>query len=232
MSCEFATLDAAYVLGSLAPAERAEYERHLTTCDACARSVRELAGMPGLLARVPVDVLEQPAEGATEPMPASLLPGLVSAAQRQQRRRTTRVALLAAAAVAVIAGGSAAAVASLAGDGIPEAAPIVVGSTAPPQQLTPVGHGSSTGWVSLTPVAWGTRLDLTCEYDNPYGTTEAWTYTLVIRTVDGRVEQVATWKAIPGKELHVTGSTATGPEAIASVEVRSSDGEAVLRLRQ
>ena len=32
MSCEFAHLDAVYVLGSLSAAERAEYERHLPGC--------------------------------------------------------------------------------------------------------------------------------------------------------------------------------------------------------
>ena len=114
MSCEFATLDAAYVLGSLAPAERADYERHLRTCEECARSVRELAGLPGLLARVPADVLE-PSAGR-EPVPATLLPALVAAAERHQRRRTIRTALLAAAAVAVIATGSAVVAASLGDD--------------------------------------------------------------------------------------------------------------------
>ena len=91
------------MLGSLAPAERADYERHLRECDECARSVRELAGLPGLLARVPAEVLDPAVAG--EPVPATLLPGLVAAAERQQRRRTIRASLLAAAAVAVIAGG-------------------------------------------------------------------------------------------------------------------------------
>lgn len=230
MTCEFATLDAAYVLGSLSPAERADYERHLTTCDECGRSVRELAGVPGLLGRVAVDVLTAPDD--RDPVPATLLPRLVTAARRQQRRRTTTAALVAAAAVAVIAGGSVAVATSLDDDGTSEAAPATsVQTTAAPLQLTPVGPGGSTGWVSLTPVAWGTRLDLTCEYVHPYSDDE-WTYTVVIRTTDGRVEKVASWKAIPGRELHVTGATATGPDAIASVEVRDSDGDAILRLRQ
>ena len=117
MSCEFATTDAAYVLGSLAPAERADYERHLRTCKECARSVRELAGLPGLLARVPAEVLEPSA--AREPVPATLLPALVAAAERHQRRRTIRTALLAAAAVAVIATGSAVVAATLDDDDEP-----------------------------------------------------------------------------------------------------------------
>ena len=45
--------DAAYVLGALSAAERQEYEDHLTSCPSCRDAVAELAGMPGLLARVP-----------------------------------------------------------------------------------------------------------------------------------------------------------------------------------
>ena len=49
----FSTWDAAYVLGSLSPAERREFEEHLAGCPACQAAVSELAGMPGLLAQVP-----------------------------------------------------------------------------------------------------------------------------------------------------------------------------------
>lgn len=232
MSCPYATLDAAYVVGSLSAMERDDYERHLAGCEECARAVRELAGVPGLLARVPADVLESDRSAA--PVPETLLPGLVAAARRDQRRRTTRAALLAAAAVAVIAGGSVGVVAALRdGDPAPNQAappPASAPSTAPSEMLDPVGSSGSTGWVSLTEVAWGTRLDLTCEYDAaPYGYADDWVYTMVVRTTDGRVEQVATFQALPGEELHVTGATAASPDAIASVEVRTPDGDAVLR---
>ena len=60
MTCQFAHDDAVYVLGSLAASERADYERHLSECAECSRSVRELAGLPGLMARVPREVLESP----------------------------------------------------------------------------------------------------------------------------------------------------------------------------
>ena len=49
----YAEWDAAYVLGALGWAERAEYEEHLASCARCQASVSELAGMPGLLAQVP-----------------------------------------------------------------------------------------------------------------------------------------------------------------------------------
>ena len=60
MTCQFAHLDGAYVLGSLAPAERLEFEAHLPGCAECSRGVRELAGLPGLLAQVDVADLEVP----------------------------------------------------------------------------------------------------------------------------------------------------------------------------
>lgn len=50
--------DAAYVLGALPPSERLEYEDHLTYCSTCRTSVVELAGLPGLLARVPPEALD------------------------------------------------------------------------------------------------------------------------------------------------------------------------------
>jgi hypothetical protein len=229
MSCAFADLDGAYVLGSLSPVERAEFERHLAGCEACARSVRELAGLPGLLAKVPVDVLERPAPA--EPVPVTLLPALVTAAQRRQRRRTTWVAGLAAAAVAAVTVVSTALVTVALDDGPRSAGPSAVETTAPAQRLRSVGHSSATGWVSLTPVAWGTRLDLTCEYAAyEYGGLGATVYELLVRTTDGRSEEAATWRAVPGKEMHVTGATSAGPEEIASVVVRTSDGHAVLRL--
>jgi len=231
MTCPFSEFDGAYVLGSLAAAARAEYEHHLAGCEDCSRAVRELAGMPGLLARVPADVLEQLEE--REPVPDSLLPGLVTSARRDQRRRSDRAALVAAAAVAVVAGGTAGIVASLDSDGPPTAAPSApVETTGPRQPLAQVGPGWSTGWVSLTPVAWGTRLDLTCEYQAPEGSDATWAYAMVVRTTDGRVEQVASWLGISGLELHIRGATAVSPDDIAAIEVRNEAGDAVLRLTQ
>ena len=232
MSCDFHEWSAAYVLGSLSPAERTDYERHLAGCEECTAAVRQLAGLPGLLAKVPADVLET---SGAEPVPDTLRPALVDATRRDQRRRSTRLLVAAAAAVVLVGGGSAAIAATVAHDDQPLAsAPTTAGNvgTADRLRMMPVGPGSSSGWVSLTPVAWGTRLDLTCEYDSPYGGHAAYAYALVVTTTDGRTEQVATWKALPGKELHVTGSTAATPDDIAEVEVLDSEGDAVLRLAQ
>ena len=60
----FADWDSAYVLGALPPGDRREYEAHLETCEACSRSVAELAPIPGLLARLPADRAEALLDGA------------------------------------------------------------------------------------------------------------------------------------------------------------------------
>ena len=74
---EFATYDAAYVLGALSPADRRAFEIHLKGCAACAGSVGELAGLPGLMSRVSLDQLTAEAE----PLPETLLPSLASSSR-------------------------------------------------------------------------------------------------------------------------------------------------------
>ncbi|WP_426241594.1 anti-sigma factor family protein [Nocardioides sp. LHG3406-4] len=226
-SCEFAHHDGAYVLGSLSPAERSEFERHLAGCQDCARAVRELAGLPGLLAKVSPDVLES--NHAPEPVPATLLPALVGEARRSQRRRTTMLVGLAAAAALIVAGGSAAVLIAFDSGSQP------VGQSAPPsaaptEAMDPVGSAPVSGRLALTSVAWGTRIDLLCTYapteEPEYGAT----YAMVVRTRDGRAEQVATWKALPGKSMRLPAATAATRDDIASVEVLTGDGVPVLRL--
>jgi hypothetical protein len=46
---EYATWDAAYVLGALSSADRRGYEAHLSTCISCRLAVSELCGLPALL---------------------------------------------------------------------------------------------------------------------------------------------------------------------------------------
>ncbi len=41
--------DVAYLLGSLSPAERREFENHLVSCPVCADNISALAGIPGVL---------------------------------------------------------------------------------------------------------------------------------------------------------------------------------------
>ena len=236
MSCEFADRDGSYVLGALSPAERLEFEEHLAACAECARAVREIAGLPGLLGRVDPAVLEEPP--VEDPVPETLLPALMRAVRRSRQRRVLATWAVAAAAAAVVAvvpfvlGGS--------GDGrAPSAAnqPGVSSSATPHQlQMAPVGHAPVRARLAFASVAWGTRLDLSCTYapadeHERYDLPPTVTYGLFVTTREGTVEQVGTWRSVRGRTMRVTAATAATRKDIASVEVRTADGDPVLKLR-
>ena len=229
-SCEFAHHDGAYVLGSLSPSDRADFERHLSGCAECARGVRKFAGLPGLLARVSPDVLES-VGAAPEPVPPTLLPALVGETHRFQRRRTTVLVGLAAAAALVISGGSAVALNVLADDP-PPASQSAPPPTTPGEPMTSVKSAAVTGTLALTSVAWGTRLDLVCTYAPDHEAAYGATYSMVVHTSDGRVEQVATWKGLAGKTMRLPGATSATLADITSVEVLTADGDPVLTLAE
>jgi hypothetical protein len=232
-ACDYAELDGSYVLGGLSPAERQDYERHLATCEDCARSVRELAGLPGLLARVDPVILE-PAPAA-EPVPATLLPSLVREVGRSRRRRLFATVGVAAASVAAVV---AMALTTLGGGTPPVAGP--PSSPSPNQaapvgmSMIPVGEVPVTASLAFTPVGWGTKLDLTCTYrpeDFGYQLPKAATYVLYVVNRDGSSERVGTWRALDGKTMHFSAGTADKVGDIATVEVRTQSGKPVLRLQ-
>ncbi len=224
MTCELAHDAGAYVLGALSPGERSAFQAHLAGCAECTRSVHELAGLPGLLARVSAGVLEP---GEVSPLPETVLPALVRDVRRIQRRRTWAVVGTAAAAAVLVGAGSLVVGLSL-GDDAPPA-------TAPPtgQAMEVVGPELMTADLALTSVSWGTRLDLACSYPpppEPWTDTSQWTYAMFVITQDGQAEQVATWKALPGRSMRLTASTAADRADIAFVEIRTGSGEPLLTL--
>ncbi len=160
--CHLAHSDAAYVLGALSPADRLEFERHLPGCERCRRSVAELAGLPGLLGRVPREQVEAPLP--FEPLPETVLPALVAAVRREQRRKTVLVTLGAAAAVAVVALGATALQAARDDGPTPQAVPSSTSSTpsmAPALPMKVVGEDWGVrAAVRLTPVDFGTKVSL------------------------------------------------------------------------
>lgn len=70
---EYATWDAAYVLGSLSAPDRSEFEAHLAGCPPCRRAVAEVSGVPGLLALLqPGEVAALEDRWQLPPLPAQL----------------------------------------------------------------------------------------------------------------------------------------------------------------
>jgi len=231
--CPLAHHDGAYVLGALSPAERHEFEQHLPGCKECSVSVRELAGIPGLLSRVDASVLEEPRKPV--PVPETLLPALLSEVRRTRRRRTYVVVGLAAAAVVALVAVPLGVSGVLSDDRAPAAAPPSASATAPVElAMSPIGGAPVRASLGLESVLWGTRLDLTCTYepdpDQYSGLPHSATYVLVVRTRDGRSEQVGTWQALDGRTMRLSAATAARRAQIASVEVQTTDGRPVLRL--
>jgi len=223
---EFSTYDAAYVLGALAPTERTAFEAHLRTCPSCAGAVTELAGLPGLLAKVPVEEVTDPVPA---PLPQTLLPRLLREVAARRRRRRWVAGLSAAAAAVVIATGAGVLGSSLAPDERP-ATPPAAASAAPRRDLTAVVPSPVTASVSMVPMRWGTRLDLSCDYYPSGGGTASREYTLVVHDRTGRSQQVAAWRALPHQELSLTAASSWHSQDIADVEVQAPGGRTVLRL--
>jgi hypothetical protein len=241
MSCEFAHDDGAYVLGALSPAERLAFKRHLSDCAECTRSVAALAGLPGLLGRVDAAVLEE--QETLEEPPPTLLPALLDEVRRTRRRRTWLTAGLAAAAAAVLVvvpvglwqlTGDSSPTPPSAGASVSSDPSDATEEPVPQQEMQPLGEVPVRATVSLEEVTWGTRVGLTCTYDPEsvsYELPPEADYLLFVRTRSGNTEQVGSWRSVGGKEMTIMAATARTPAELASVEVRTTDGRVVLRLK-
>jgi carotenoid cleavage dioxygenase len=74
---DYATWDAAYVLGALSDADRREFETHLTGCTSCRQSVTELTAISPLLSLLDYDQVVGP-DGVDEPGVAPPCPDLLT----------------------------------------------------------------------------------------------------------------------------------------------------------
>lgn len=223
----YAEWDASYVLGALSPAERREYEEHLETCEACRRAVAELTPMPGLLARLEPEramalLQEEPAPAAA-PRP-ELLAAVRHEAQRRRVRRTRMRAALAAAAGALAL--TTVAVPMELAQG-PAGVEVVAFET--------VADVPVTASAELTPVAWGTRIDLDCTYeteaaDAADAPVDGWPYALVVVDREGRRSELSTWRASPGATARLQAGTAVDLHDIVALEIRAvASGDVLLR---
>ncbi|WFE50679.1 MULTISPECIES: zf-HC2 domain-containing protein [unclassified Micromonospora] len=228
--CEFAYDDGAYVLGALAPAERAAYERHLSGCASCRESVAEIAVLPGLLGRLDPAGLEQ----ILPPPAPPRVPALLDEARRRRRRQRSadrrRYALttLAAAGLALVVGVGTAAVLPR-----PVAPPPGAQSTPGPQvsmvAMRPVAQaGPVHADIGLVGTKWGTRVTMRCGYDARTSYGKAYPFRLVARGPNGATEQIGSWLAAPGDDLSFTGATRFTDAELTSVELQKADGTPLL----
>ncbi|HET6504647.1 MAG TPA: zf-HC2 domain-containing protein [Amycolatopsis sp.] len=203
----FSTFDAAYVLGALSPEDRGAFEHHLKECDACARAVQDLAGLPGLLSHVTPEMVD------VDSPPAELLPTALTRARRARRRRTfttlgTATAAIAAAVAVVIA------------------VLVPSGGTVPGTAMTPLGSYPVQAVAAVAPLSGGSRVDMSCSYEGSSGNAD---YQLVAVRRDGTEARLASWWADPGRTAKMSIDTALLPGEIQALEIRTTDGMTVLR---
>jgi hypothetical protein len=221
---EYRRWDAAYVLGSLSPAERHEFEEHLAHCPGCRAAVAELAGLPSLLGALST---EEAVAIAHEEATASLPLPRALAETVGRRRHRARLAV-----AALVLGTSAASgvVAAAITAPVPPAAQTQA-SPATILKFTPVAAPGMAATGTITAQPWGTRIDWECSY-SPYrpddpareGSGEpepAQEYSLMVVDSRGVGTQVASWKATPGVRATPTATTTMPAAEIRRVEIRA-----------
>ncbi|MDO8147872.1 MULTISPECIES: anti-sigma factor [unclassified Isoptericola] len=206
--------DAAYVLGSLGPAERREFEAHLAGCADCRAAVAELAGMPGLLAGLPAgEAVAQLEDGAAADGDAVPITALARRARRSRlRRRSVGAVAAAALAVAGVLTGLTLDAAPPDGGAVVEAADVEV-------RLAPVGSADVTASVAATSRPWGTLLHWSCEYPAVAGSYGDLSYELVLVDSSGARQVVATWAAVGESARGLQASSALPLEDVVRVEI-------------
>ena len=174
-----------YVLGAIAPADRAVVNRHLPSCPRCREEVAELAGLPAQLRKVPVaDAMQLSGERQPDHSgpPEALLDGLVGRAGAIRRRR--RRSLAAAAVLAAVAA---------VGWALQVSQP-----AAPPHRaavswwaVSAEGYDAATGVsaaVRYTPKPWGTELEASVSDIRPGNPCQIW-----VTTVSGQQAAAGGW---------------------------------------
>ena len=225
---DYATWDAAYVLGSLSSAERREFEAHLSTCLLCSQSVSELSGIPALLSQLDagtvaaIDAGDRPAEPSV--IAPNLLPSLLSAVRRRRHRSRIIAWSAGSAAAAVLAVGVFVAVVHQ------SPAPSLPQASVSALPMSQVGTASLASTVSLSSQHWGTFIDLNCVCLAPVNAHHD-KLAMVVVGRDGAHTQLATWVADPGHTANPVGSISTPVDQIAAVQIVSADNGQVLLQR-
>jgi hypothetical protein len=210
----YAEWDGAYVLGALDPGELVEYEAHLAECPACRDAVEQLRPTVAVLSRArAAGYTEHP-----EPMPDTLLPGLLRRATQERNRRRGFVAALGGLAAACV---------------IALAVVVWPGSDS---TTAPTAHAMRvlrpgvpvTATAALVSKPWGTEIDLQCRYSEPVS--ENLPYMLRVKDTSGNYHDVGSWSLAANRQIAFTGGTDVPLSDVKAVQITLLDGTPLLQL--
>jgi hypothetical protein len=209
MTCPVTVHLGVYALGAADAAERVLVESHLATCQVCCAELARLEPLPGLLARVPPNLLRaDPAPATHERALAAPLMTAGRTRARQARPSAGRWRGAAAVAAAAALGASA---------GIWLARPT---ANSPPPAITlsganPVTHVRVT--VTLTATTWGTSIRL-----QALGLPLNQMCRLIVRSRDGGTEVAGAWDAWRSGPVSIPASAAWRLADIVSLQVATT----------
>ncbi|MFJ6672340.1 anti-sigma factor family protein [Actinosynnema sp. NPDC091369] len=200
MSCGRTVALGAYLLGSLDPAERSSFERHVDGCAACRREMVRLAPLPGLLGQVRLADLELPFDDPAPDPDLRPLPPEPEPVPAPTRRRRWPVLVGAGVLVVLVALGAV-------------LVPHLVGDDA----VTWHAADASSGVVAsadLVRKSWGTELWVSTE-NMPRGTR----CKLIVHDRAGRTEIGGWWGTDHPADERIPGSTSFPVEDIERLDV-------------
>jgi hypothetical protein len=203
--------DGAYLLGALDDSDRRAYEAHLRTCEDCRARLAEARAAVDLLAGLTVADVAEP-----EPVPDTLLPGLLRAARRERARRAWLVR-----GIATVAAACALALA------------VVLwptgSSTSAPDAFVPVRPSPISATARLVSHGWGTEIDLHCRYAK--NLEQYRPYYLKVVDKANRAVPAGTWRLAPGGETDLVTVTDLRRDQISRLEITTADGTPLLVMR-
>ncbi len=254
MTDPFETFDGAYVLGALSSADRQSFDAHLEICDGCLQRVIALRDVPSLLMIAPPSAFSTaastppaglaadetppptstvapslnspPSTALTEqpPVPADLLPTVLTRIRRRRRRRSISraVAGLAAACILALAGAAAIGLANRHSSG-PQVTAQVNGRSS-----ATVTNAFLTAAVSVTTRGTWDEVHLSCTYKSRR--VIVGNYIAVAKDATGRTEVVASWPAISGQTAVAHTPTTFKSGTITSVSILNARGQTLVQM--
>jgi hypothetical protein len=212
-----------YVLGAIDPAERAQVDEHLSSCQECREELASLAGLPAMLRKVPIveaerlAAPEQDPELAGVPSAVMLTSLIARTANVRRMHRWRTVAAAAAVAILALGGGAFAATAlqSPGGQGTGHVHTVAWHQTS--------GTGPAAGahlTVRYRDVPWGTQMEVDVTGLQPGSVCQ-----FQVTDATGGKAMVGSWIAWPGTHWYPA-STWLGEKELRSFQV-TIDGKVV-----